>query len=106
MCDDNELGGSDASDPSDTGVVRHEWTGSDGPSVTIVEAVAAVAGRTPTDLPPLRTVIDPDALEALLDGKSSPITVSFGYADTHVSVDETGVIEIRLDGDPPPRGSD
>ncbi|WP_336022993.1 HalOD1 output domain-containing protein [Halobellus salinisoli] len=72
---------------------------SEHPSATLVEAVAAATGQAMTDLPPLHRSIDPDALDALLTrGQSSSVTVSFRYADTDVSMNENGSIEIQVDG--------
>lgn len=104
MCHDTN----DASDPNTTGrttdaethptTVRHEWMQSDQPSVALVEAVAAATGRTTTDLPQLQRSIDPDALDTLLTGGQSPVTVAFTYADTAVWVSGNGIIEIRIGG--------
>ncbi|WP_254839098.1 HalOD1 output domain-containing protein [Natronomonas marina] len=80
--------------------VRHDWTQAGRPSVTLVEAVAAATGRRTTDLPPLHGTVDTDALDTLLDGRSSSVTVSFRYAGTGVTVTSNGSVEIRID-DPP-----
>lgn len=103
----DESDGADESDATDqpasadagSTTVRHDWTQSDQPSVTIIEAVAAATDRTPTDLPPLQDTLDTDALDTLLNGQSSSATVSFRYADIAVSVHGNGSIAIRLDGD-------
>lgn len=52
----------------DTGIspVRSSWTDSESPSIAVVEAVAAVTGREPTDLPPLADRLDTDALDGLV----------------------------------------
>ena len=107
MCDDaNDPGNSETTDqPESTDVspttVRHNWTQSDQPSVTIVEAVSAATDRATTDLPPLQDAIESDALDALLNGPSSSVVVSFRYADTGVTVNGNGnvSIEIQVDGD-------
>lgn len=75
--------------------VRHDWTQSDHPSVTIVQAVAAATDRGTTELPPLQRYIDPDALEALLTRGSSPVEITFTYADSVISVNANGTIEIQ-----------
>ena len=65
----------------------------------VVEAVAAAADRSTTELPPLQGTLDADALDTLFNGHSSSVTVSFRYADTAVSVSENGSIEVHVDGD-------
>ncbi|WP_418285082.1 HalOD1 output domain-containing protein [Halorubrum sp. DTA46] len=68
--------------------------------VTIIEAVAKATNRMPTDLPPLQDAIDSDALDTLLNGRSSSVVVSFRYADTDVSVNRNrhDGIEVQVDG--------
>ncbi|RLM62838.1 hypothetical protein DVK05_15945 [Halorubrum sp. Atlit-8R] len=87
----------ESTDPNST-TVRHDWRKSGLPSVAIVEAVAAATNRETTDLPPLQETIEADALDALFDGQSSSVAVSFQYADTDVSVTGDGSIEVRVDG--------
>jgi len=104
MCDDTDhIGDSDTVDqPANTDTrsttVRHNWEQSALPSVAIVEAVAAATDRATTDLPPLQETVDSGALDTLLDGQSPPVTVSFRYAGTGVSVSGDGSIEVRVDG--------
>ena len=98
--DDSET--SDQTDSTDARppTVRRDWTESDQPSVMIVEAVAAATDRPTTELPPLQGTLDVDGLEAVLNGRSSSVTVSFRYADTAVSVSENGSIEVHVEDDP------
>lgn len=63
-------------------------------------AVAAATNQETTDLPPLQETVEADALDTLLESRSSSVTASFRYADTGVSVTETGSIEVRVDGQP------
>lgn len=95
MNDTNDRGnGESMADPH---VVRHEWEPPFEPTVAIVEAVAAATGRTPTDLPPLQSCVDPDAIDALIsDGENSTVRVSFRYAETVVVVEGNGAIEVRV----------
>ncbi|MDB2294367.1 hypothetical protein PM085_19340 [Halorubrum ezzemoulense] len=97
--DDSEI--SDQTDSTDARppTVRHNWQQSGRPSVMVVEAVAAATDRPTTELPPLQGTLDADALDTLLNGQSSSVTVSFRYADTAVSVSENGSIEVHVDGD-------
>lgn len=97
--DTNERGESPSVQRTET--VRHSWEEPFHPSVTIVEAVAAATGRTPTELPPLQQSIDPDALDSLITrGKSAGVAVSFEYADSVVVVEGNGAIEVRVDPTP------
>jgi len=103
--DTNDVSDSDATDQtactdSNPTVVRRNWEQSERPCVIILEAVAAATGRAETDLPPLRDSVDPDALDTVLTGGQSPVTVSFMYADTDVMVSGNGAIEVRADTDP------
>jgi len=70
-----------------------EYTITPGTSVTVavVQAVSSFENTNPTDLPPLREVLDPDALDALFatDGDGSSDRdgeISFVFSDSHVTV--------------------
>lgn len=78
--------------------VRHRWNQSEEPSIQTLEAVAAVIDRPVTELPPLQESIDVEALDRLLTGQVSSVTVSFQYAETVVSVKGNGGIEVEVDG--------
>lgn len=97
--DSDDVESSDQTGRTDTSpaTVRHDWRESDQPSMVVVEAVAAATDRPATDLPPLQGTLDADALDTLLNGQSS-VTISFRYADTAVSVDGGGRIEVHVDG--------
>lgn len=72
-------GTADASD-------RYDIPGYIEPSVRVVEAVAAETDRDPRELPPLQTVVDTDALNAILTGNSTALTLRFEYADRTVKL--------------------
>lgn len=77
--------------------VRTEWSESRLPSVALVEAVEQATGRDATDLPMLHASIDPDALDALVTRRpSTPLHVTFTYADARVSVRRDGRVEVRM----------
>lgn len=105
MTDDTDgAGGSETCEQpeatdTDPTTIRHDWQQSDQPSVVIIEAVAAVTDRPATELPLLQSTIDTDALDTLLKGQTSSVTISFAYADTTVWVSGNGSIEIQVDGD-------
>lgn len=64
----------------------------------VVEAVAFIHDADPTDLDPLFEVLDPDALDALVDdeaGESSVDTVTFVYEGLEVTVDPDGTVWLR-----------
>lgn len=70
------------------------------PSTAVIEAVAGHKGVDPLDLKPaLFDVIDPDALDALIDnGESvhapSDTTVRFTYNECRVNVSSGGTVEV------------
>lgn len=77
--------------------VRHTWDDSQGPSIAVVEAVAATTGRDPMDLPPLQHQLDADALDSLLTsaGPGTSVSVSFEYDGVDVTIGSDGRLEVR-----------
>lgn len=68
--------------------------GSNSVVVDIVETVAEATGRDPRSLhPPLNDVVDPDALEQLIDGDGLT-RVSFEYSGRTVVVDGDGRVTV------------
>ncbi|MFC7157229.1 HalOD1 output domain-containing protein [Halomarina halobia] len=68
-------------------------------STAIVEALSTVTGEPVSDLPPLYSVVDPDALDAFVASLDRGL-VSFTYADCRVAVEEQGIVLVeRLDAD-------
>lgn len=69
------------------------------PSTAVVEAMAAVRGVDPTELPPLFAVVDPQALDRLcarrVPDQEGDRTVVFSYLDHEVTVKSLGTIRIR-----------
>lgn len=66
---------------------------------SVVTAVAEATGTSPMALPPLATVLDPDALEFLVssaaDGPDgSSMSVRFAYAGHAVVVDSLGDVTV------------
>ena len=64
---------------------------SDEPSYQVVEAIAQKKGVSPTELfPPLFSVVNPEALDALAqpdaDSNTSPVEITFTYLDYEVRV--------------------
>lgn len=61
---------------------------------TIALSVAAIRGCDPTELPPLGSVVDADALESLFTSSNdgTDVNVGFEYAGFDVSVSSDGEI--------------
>ena len=79
--------------------VRLNWTQSEGPSATVIEAVASATDRDELELPPLHEYVDADALDAVVTSRqtedSDGVSVSFDYADVEVVVDSRGWVEVQ-----------
>lgn len=68
----------------------------DDPSVAVVMVVAAREDADPTELsPPLNDVVDPDALDAVLDGADADTAVSFTYQGYEVEVRGDGRVVLE-----------
>lgn len=94
----------DASDEdTDLNTFETDWTPSGRPSTAVIEAVAAVTGREPTDLPSLHRRVDVDALDALVthgvQGIPRQVDVTFEYAGVEVTVNSQDGIVIRPGSD-------
>lgn len=68
----------------------------------IVKAVATATGTDQLELPPLYSVVDPDALNALFDGPTHDaskqrLTVTFEYVDCRVSAKARGTVVVEPD---------
>lgn len=60
----------------------------------VADALAAATGTDPTRLePPLYDVVDPDALDALVEGATG-VRVSFDYDGHHVVVHGDGAVTV------------
>lgn len=65
------------------------------PSTAVVEAVADEEGVEPALLsPPLYEVIDPEALNSLVDGAGEEFRLQFGYAGHLVRIDADGTVRV------------
>jgi hypothetical protein len=63
-------------------------------SERVVRRVATATGRDPLELPILHEIVDPDALDAFVDGTSDG-TVSFTYAGRAVTIASDGEITLE-----------
>ena len=69
-------------------------------SMAVVRAISATDGRDPQSVPPLTTVVDPDALDLLFaprhDGEPRPGgRVSFVYEDYCVTVENSEYLRLE-----------
>lgn len=69
-------------------------------SMAVVRAVSDAEGRDPLDLPPLATVIDPDALDALFvtdqQGEPQPRgSLSFIFSDSRITIVDGASLTIQ-----------
>lgn len=79
---------------------QHDWAEGDEISTTIIEALAAVTGKEPTELKPLYKVVDTDSLNQLMkslrnngnEGELSKLV--FGFGDLVVEVQADGTVTI------------
>lgn len=83
-------------DPTtDTYYNRHDWDDPASLSFTIVETVAAVTGRESTDLSPLYSALDPDALEAIMaPRRADSVRLTFTYEACIVTVASSGEVVV------------
>lgn len=96
-------GGSRSYDPeTETYRLHRDWASNDRISTIIVNAVAAIIDTSPTDISPLYTSVDPDALDKLFRSISTEnrrgleSTLSFTLNDCEVTVYANGRIELQL----------
>lgn len=75
-----------------------EQAENDSLTVSIVERLAAAEGVEPTDLDyTLYDYVDPDALDALMDGTDTDFYLRLQVADHTVTVDNDGFITVDAD---------
>lgn len=66
------------------------------PSTAVVGLVSAVADADPTDLEPLHSRVDADALDALVGGSADgEVRVTFAFDDFRVTLAGDGRVEAR-----------
>ena len=92
----------DQTDPfrlSDGSFIR-EMDPSESCSTAVVQAVAAVSNREPTEMAPLYEAVDTDAMDALLVykgefRKESNVDISFSYERQDVTVSSDGKVIVK-----------
>jgi len=84
------------SSPAADETVHFEWDQNGRPSASIVDAVATVTDSEISEMPPLHEVVDPDALNRILD----PNADSADRDDTHAHVAfQYHGVQVRADPD-------
>lgn len=78
-------------------------------SEVVVQAVAAVADRSPLDLDPLYSTVDSDSLDALFTSNAAnphatDIHMSFVFNEHEVTVHSYGIVEVVPVGEEPTDG--
>lgn len=78
-------------------VFRTEWSEERPPSVAVIEAVAAVTGNEPTNLPLLHESVNTDALESIFrPGVEEDVRLSFRYNGFDITVRSDGTVTATL----------
>jgi len=72
-----------------------DWRMADSIGTAVALSVADYHDCSPTNLPLLSTVVDPDALDTLLDGQTESVSIMFGYAGCEVSLSSDGELAIQ-----------
>lgn len=96
----SESGGRVGYDPvTDTYHNQHDWEVADSLCVTIIMTVSAATGQETTAMEPLYSILDPDALEALItDEPDDTVQISFSYEECTVTVGESGKVVVQPEG--------
>lgn len=66
-------------------------------SETVIERIAQHEDVDPAELTPLFDAIDPDALDAMIDGaerRNTPLDIVFSYHGHHVTVTSDGAVQV------------
>lgn len=74
------------------------WDDSDSLCITIITTVSAATGQETSALEPLYSVLDPDALEALMSHeRDDSVRISFSYEGCAVTIAGSGEIIVQPD---------
>lgn len=73
-------------------------------SAAVISTIAAISETPPIELPPLYSVVEPDALEKVVDARATGPTgrdvhVSLSFEGYDVSIASYGIIEVRRPDD-------
>lgn len=72
-------------------IVTNPLPESDSLLLAVVNAVAAAESESAVSLPPLSEAVDVEALETVVEGGNSGVTVSFTYHEHHVVITDERV---------------
>ncbi|MFO7834548.1 MAG: HalOD1 output domain-containing protein [Halohasta sp.] len=72
-----------------------DWRTADSAATAVVISVADNNDCSPMALPELTTAVDPDALDAVLEGGDESVVISFSYAGCEVSLRGDGELVLR-----------
>ena len=74
----------------------HDWTSGDPLYFTAIRAVSAVTGKETTAIDPLHSVVDPEAIDALIDpSREGAVHLSFSYEGCTVSIESSGEVVVQ-----------
>lgn len=83
-------------------MAQEDLTGGRTASIAVIDAISAISGTDPTELPPLYERVDPDALNALFDSRNghgdSDLQVEFSYNGFEVTVQDGPRVTIDPEG--------
>lgn len=86
-------------DTTDLGeeTVQIDWQRYEQPSLGLIEAIASVTGKRPTDMPPLGNELAVDAMNRLLStaDETSSVEISFEYQQLSVTVRQSGTLVVE-----------
>ena len=96
---ESSRGGDDLDTASARTRRRFDWTETK-PSTAVVHVVATALEVAPTDVEPLYTAVDPDALDRIVvdpvgDRDTAAVEVSFTFADRKVTVEGAGAVVVE-----------
>lgn len=74
----------------------HDWQESDSALITLIEVLSEATGQKQEEMEPLHSVIDLDALAAILtNDHESDVQVSFHYQDCTITISSSGEIVVQ-----------
>lgn len=79
-----------------------DWTKAESVSAAVIDAVAEVTEEEPTEMPALYTVVDPDALNQLVESPETgsvpnDLTITFPFDGVRVRLSDSGNGVIRTE---------
>ena len=79
--------------------VQHSWESGTPIYFTVIKAVSAITGQKPTAMEPLYSIVDPEAVETLMNSsRSGHVHLSFSYEGCTVSIERSGAVVVQTGG--------